>query len=278
MSGNSGFSRRQTVPIVSRRWRAGAVGCHQGWRKVSRYLPIWTSSPSSSSADSTRLRLTKVPFRLPPSSIVQRPPRLMSTACLRETVTSSRKMPQSGERPIVVAVALRRERLAGAAAAGADDERRRLDRHADLAELLEQLLALLGREGLRRLAALLGMRGARRTSSSSSRPPGSGSRTRGSRCGSSGRRGVAFPARISVSDVDVDLVEDALAPGLLEARDELGAQDVDLPVQQAPLVRDLLLLLRVLVDQAFQILVGQRSKIRERFHAAAFRSEGQVEL
>ena len=39
-------------------------------RNVKRYLPICTSSPSSSSADSTRLRLTKVPFRLPWSSIV----------------------------------------------------------------------------------------------------------------------------------------------------------------------------------------------------------------
>src|SRR6478735_8145210 len=37
--------------------------------------------------------------------------------------------------------------------------------------------------------------------------------------------------------------------------------------KEAPLVRDLLLLLRVLVDQAFQVLVGQRGKIRERFHA-----------
>ena len=32
--------------------------------------------------------------------------------------------------------------------------------------------------------------------------------------------------------VDVDLVENALPPGLLEPRDELGAQDVDLPVDR----------------------------------------------
>src|SRR5439155_15499 len=44
-------------------------GAHARWRKLRRYLPIWSSSPSSSSADSTRLRLTKVPFRLPWSSI-----------------------------------------------------------------------------------------------------------------------------------------------------------------------------------------------------------------
>ena len=42
--------------------------------------------------------------------------------------------------------------------------------------------------------------------------------------------------------LDVDLIEDALAPGLLEAGYELRAQDVDLPVQQPPLVGDLVLL------------------------------------
>jgi len=43
---------------------------HQCSRKVSRYLPIWTSSPSSSLAFSTLRRFTYVPFRLPESSIV----------------------------------------------------------------------------------------------------------------------------------------------------------------------------------------------------------------
>src|SRR6185437_2350700 len=38
---------------------------HQRWRNVSRYLPIWSSSPSPTSAASTRSRLTKVPFKLP---------------------------------------------------------------------------------------------------------------------------------------------------------------------------------------------------------------------
>src|SRR5581483_3736536 len=75
---------------------------HQRVRKVSRYLPICSSSPSESSAVSTRLRFTNVPFRLPSSSTSQRPSRCTSVACLRETVTSSRKIPQSGERPIVV--------------------------------------------------------------------------------------------------------------------------------------------------------------------------------
>src|SRR5207248_1771215 len=43
---------------------------HHRLKKVSRYFPIWSSSPSSSSAPSTRLRLTNVPLRLPWSSVV----------------------------------------------------------------------------------------------------------------------------------------------------------------------------------------------------------------
>ena len=39
-------------------------------RNVIRYLPTWTSSSSSSSADSMRRRLTNVPLRLPRSRIV----------------------------------------------------------------------------------------------------------------------------------------------------------------------------------------------------------------
>src|SRR5207253_2771285 len=75
---------------------------HHRWRNVSRYLPIWSSSPSLSSAVSTRSRLTNVPFRLPWSSSCQWSPSCVNTACLRDTVTSSRKIAHSGERPIVV--------------------------------------------------------------------------------------------------------------------------------------------------------------------------------
>src|SRR5262249_15708839 len=75
------------------------------FRNVSRYLPIWSSSPSSSSAASTRFRFTNVPLRLPWSSILNVPFLFVRTACLRDTVTSSRKMPQSGDRPIVVSAA-----------------------------------------------------------------------------------------------------------------------------------------------------------------------------
>jgi hypothetical protein len=58
--------------------------------------------------------------------------------------------------------------------------------------------------------------------------------------------------------LDVDVVEDALPLGLLQPRDELRAEDVDLPVQQAPLIGDLVLLLRQVGDELLQIGVGQR--------------------
>jgi hypothetical protein len=69
---------------------------------VIRYLPTCTSSPSSSWALSMRFRLTNVPFSEPWSSTVNRPSLWMRTAWLRETVTSSRKISQSGERPMRV--------------------------------------------------------------------------------------------------------------------------------------------------------------------------------
>jgi molybdenum cofactor synthesis domain-containing protein len=53
----------------------------------------------------------------------------------------------------------------------------------------------------------------------------------------------------------VDLVEDALSPGLLQAGDELGSQDVDLAVEQAPLVGDLVLPARQVVDELLEVVV-----------------------
>jgi hypothetical protein len=65
--------------------------------------------------------------------------------------------------------------------------------------------------------------------------------------------------------LDVDLVEDAPAARALEARDQLGAQDVDLPVQDAPLERDLALLGAEIVDQKLELLVWERAEIRKWF-------------
>jgi len=67
--------------------------------------------------------------------------------------------------------------------------------------------------------------------------------------------------------VDIHLVEDALGllaePGL-----ELGAQQVDPAVQDAPPLRDLLLFLRQLVDVVLEVGVGERCEIGKRFHVS----------
>src|ERR1700704_6006781 len=74
--------------------------------------------------------------------------------------------------------------------------------------------------------------------------------------------------------IDVHLVENARPSRLLEPRDQLGAEDVDLSVQQPPLVGDLVLLLRQLGDELFEVGVGQRCEIGQRFHGPPFLVEG----
>ena len=70
------------------------------------------------------------------------------------------------------------------------------------------------------------------------------------------------------SEDDVDRLEDAPPLRRVQPRDELGPQDVDLPVQEPAAVRDLLLLLRQIVDELLEILVRQGRKIWQRFHRA----------
>src|ERR687892_423308 len=68
--------------------------------------------------------------------------------------------------------------------------------------------------------------------------------------------------------VDVDLGERALALAhlALEPGDELGAEDVDLPVEDPAAVRDRALLLHELADEIAQLLVGQRVEVGKGFH------------
>ena len=56
---------------------------------------------------------------------------------------------------------------------------------------------------------------------------------------------------------------------LLQPRDELGAEDVDLAVQDAALVADLALLRLEVVLELLELFVGERAEIRERFHGHA---------
>ncbi len=66
--------------------------------------------------------------------------------------------------------------------------------------------------------------------------------------------------------LDVHLLEDALAPGLLEPGLELGAEQVDLAVQDPAPVRDFQLFFRQLVDELLEVVVRERAEIGKRFH------------
>ena len=138
------------------RWRAGAASRGHLRRNVIRYLPICTSSPSSSPALLDPLAVHEGAVQA--ALVLDREAAVlaMSTAWRRETVTSSRKMSQSGERPIVVRSPCGWKCLARAAAARADDERRPVD--AELRRELGLLADLLGGERLRRLAAASALR------------------------------------------------------------------------------------------------------------------------
>ena len=145
MSGNSPWSRRQTEPIVCSRRRCArsvVIGAEEDEPVLAdldlvAVLQLGVLDPVAVEERAVQAAevLERERARAPATTIAWR----------RETVTSSRKMSQSGVRPIVVCVALEREVLAGAAAAGAHDERRALD-----AELLQPgsplLLDFLGGE------------------------------------------------------------------------------------------------------------------------------------
>src|SRR5580704_631261 len=75
---------------------------HQRAWKVSLYLPICTSSPSSRRCESMRERFTYVPLSDPQSSRYHCSARRISSAWSRETVTSSRNTSHSGRRPMLI--------------------------------------------------------------------------------------------------------------------------------------------------------------------------------
>ena len=187
MSGNSSRRRRTTSPMRIRRSRCRGAGlasaliaprrsagtCRSGARRRSRARAL-----------SIRRRLTNVPLSEPWSSTKNVPSRSTSTAWLRETVTSSRKISQSGERPMRVRSPAGRKlspaRPPPERTTSAGPSRPSTSSCCELADLV----------GARRTASSRPTRrpsrAARRSASSSSPSPGSGSRTRCSRRGSSG--------------------------------------------------------------------------------------------
>ena len=214
------------------------------------YLPICTSSPSSSFALSTRRRFTYVPLRLPSSSIVKPSAAVCDHGVAARDGDVVEEDVALGRAPERGAVALEGERLARRA-------RRRSGRRAPAPRSAAR------RATSRRPRSSSGVKvmscgrrpaprgsAARRTSRSSAQPRGSGSRTRGS-----GRRSLLGRVELLVRRgrrlrgedrrqlVDVDLVQRALLLPhlLLEARLELGSEDVDLAVEEPALVGDLVL-------------------------------------
>src|SRR3954453_22470320 len=88
------------------------------------------------------------------------------------------------------------------------------------------------------------------------------------------------PAGEDVGELlDVVARDDLLAALVLLAQtvDELGAQDVDLAVEDAALVGDVDFLLRELLDQVLELLDGERAEFREGVHAGEHTS-GSVTL
>jgi len=73
---------------------------------------------------------------------------------------------------------------------------------------------------------------------------------------------------MSVEAADVVTRDDLLAPLVLlaQAVDELRAEDVDLPVEDPPLVGDVDLFLGERLDEVLQLLVGKRAEVGEGVH------------
>src|SRR4051812_34514918 len=179
-------------------------------------------------------------------------------------------------------VAVEREALADAPAARADDEDRavlrgvvEIDRD-ELAGLADAVgrgrrvapgVVLLRRRAAEEVAAALAVVGAVRIDEAA---VGAVQRHGAAASLARGRRLVASRApREDVGEApDVVAGDHVLAALVLlaQAVDELRAEDVDLAVEDPPLVRDVDLLLGELLDEVLQLLVGERAEVGERVH------------
>ena len=282
MSGNSSWSRRQTAPIVRRR----VDGVSGRSRLIAPGTSAGTcrSAPrrrrSSSLARSAR-RLTNVPFRqpqvldreaVPPRRraprAAARPSRRRGRCRTRASGRSSSRAPSSAKvspaRPpperTTSAGPRRRARRASArrslATSSARDDQGRVVRSSSGDEQRAAARAVV--RGLRVLEAALGAVDVALI------------------CVQSGR--AALPARISVEPVEVDLRRARPPPLLLEPRDELRAQDVDLAVQHPAAVRDVVLLRLELAIRFFELGVGEVARSGSASTAVPSRRDGAAAL
>ncbi len=247
MSGNSARSSSHTAPIVcSRGVVRGWFGASCSWEQEGH--PVLADLHLVVGGEHGALDPVPVDERAVEAAEVAdregRSPSRTISAWRRETVTSSRKTWQSGERPMSVrspavsklspASPLRRARRAR------DRGPRRV--HALLAR------ARPGRgSGSSPPARPDG--GTRRSGRSSSRPPGSGSRTPGSRRGSSRRAAEDRPE-----------IRRRRHGGPAPPPLPLGPQDVDPSVEHAPAEREVVLLALELDDRRAQLVVRERRR------------------
>src|SRR4051794_13894233 len=179
------------------------------------------------------------------------------------------------------AVGVQREALPHPSAAGPDDERGALVRDdvpdVDRDELTGLVDAVRRRRGLRRRRLVAG--GAQIRAAARAEVRAFGVVEPALRAVERHRQGLLVllavagrPAGENVGELlDVVAGDDLLAALVLlaQAVDELGAQDVDLPVEDPPLVRDVDLLLRELLDEVLELLVGEGAEVGEGVHRAS---------
>src|SRR4051794_32400061 len=189
-----------------------------------------------------------------------------------------------GPAPDRHAVRVQREALADASAAGANDERGALvgDDVADVDrdELTRLVDAIRRGGGLAFLAAGLLTRRAQRGAAPRAKVRALGVDEAALRAVER-HRGVPLLVLLRVAGrsagedvgelLDVVARDDLLAPLVLLAQsiDELGAKDVDLAVEDPALVGDVDFLLRELLNQVLELLVGERAEVGEGVHVAS---------
>src|SRR5688572_11409058 len=82
-----------------------------------------------------------------------------------------------------------------------------------------------------------------------------------------GRRWRGLAREDLAQPLDVDLFGERLLSLSLQPRTSFGSEHVDLAVQEAPLVGEVVLLSLQVGDQAMQVVVGQRREIGKDVHA-----------
>src|SRR3954454_4536802 len=304
MSGNSTSSALHSAPIVID--FAGGSSSSSGAATAS----ICTSSscrvmPELSAGDVRELELADLqlvgvlePVRLDPVAVdvgaVERPEvvevEVAAAAHEQGVVARDRHVVEEdvGVRPAAdrQPVAVEREALADAPAARADDEYGAVLRGVvevdrdELAGLADAVgrgrrvapgVVLLRRRAAEEVAAALAVVGAVRIDEAA---VGAVQRHGAAASLARGRRLVASRApREDVGEApDVVAGDHVLAALVLlaQAVDELRAEDVDLAVEDPPLVRDVDLLLGELLDEVLQLLVGERAEVGERVHEGSY--------